>query len=87
MVKKDWTRKEIISALHKNGTTLSALSREYGYKSTTLSSVFFNLFTKGEMIIASRLGLTPFEIWPSRYFDSNGNFIERKTKSRSSTTT
>ncbi len=80
MVKKDWSRKEVISALRKNGTTLAALSRESGYKSTTLNSVFFNLFTKGEMIIATRLGLIPSEIWPSRYFDNNGNLIDRKCK-------
>ncbi|WGL99877.1 helix-turn-helix transcriptional regulator (plasmid) [Arsenophonus sp. aPb] len=80
--KKDWTRKEIISALHKNGTTLAALSREYGYKSTTLCSVFFNLFTKGEMIIANRLGVTPSEIWPSRYFDRKGNLIKRRYKNK-----
>ncbi|WGL95862.1 helix-turn-helix domain-containing protein [Arsenophonus nasoniae] len=82
-VKKDWHRADIIAALNKIGTNVSALSRESGYAPSTLSNVFIRPWAKAELIVANRLGLTPSEIWPSRYFDRNGNQIERKRKTKS----
>ncbi|CDH22045.1 putative sugar fermentation stimulation protein (fragment) [Xenorhabdus bovienii str. kraussei Quebec] len=32
---------------------------------------------KGEWIIANYLEIHPSEIWPSRYFDMNGQLIKR----------
>ncbi|TDB44160.1 helix-turn-helix domain-containing protein, partial [Photorhabdus luminescens] len=34
-------------------------------------------WSKGEKIIADKLGTHPSVIWPSRYFDENGNPIKR----------
>jgi Ner family transcriptional regulator len=33
---------------------------------------------EGEFLIAQALGIDPAEIWPSRYFDREGNPIDRK---------
>ncbi|PHM64165.1 transcriptional regulator [Xenorhabdus stockiae] len=77
---QDWHPAEIICALRKRGTTLAALSRESGLSSSTLANTLSRSWPKGELIIATRLGMEPSEIWPSRYFDDYGNFIERKVR-------
>jgi len=63
----DWHRADIIAALKKTGTTMSALSRANGLASTTLSNAVRFPWPKGERIIATALGLEPQDIWPSRY--------------------
>ncbi|CDH00405.1 helix-turn-helix domain-containing protein [Xenorhabdus bovienii] len=77
---QDWHPAEIICALRKRGTTLAALSRESGLSSSTLANTLSRPWPKGEWIIATRLEMDPAEIWPSRYFDDYGNFIERKVR-------
>ncbi|MBD2798082.1 helix-turn-helix domain-containing protein, partial [Xenorhabdus sp. 18] len=67
----------------KRGTTLAAVSREAGLSSSTLANALSRPWPKGEWIIAERLELHPSEIWPSRYFDMNGNLIERKCRNKS----
>lgn len=68
---KDWHTADIIAALKKRGLTLSGLSRQSGLSSSTLSNTLVRPWTKGEMIIAQAIDLTPEEIWPSRYIDKN----------------
>lgn len=45
--KKDWHPADIIAALKKKGTTLSALSRKSGYAHSTPSNALFRPWTKG----------------------------------------
>jgi len=80
-VKKDWTRKEIISALLESGTTLDALANKTICKILELENVFLTPWVEAEFIIANHLGVHPSKIWPSRYFDSKGKPIDRKHKS------
>ncbi len=75
--KDDWHRADVIAELHKRGTSLAALSRSAGLSSSTLSNTLDRPWPKGEWLIASRLGKHPAEIWPSRYFDERGRWIER----------
>ncbi len=63
----DWHRADIIAALKKRGTNLSALSRKQGYSDSTLQNALNSKWPKGERIIATALDLEPAEIWPSRY--------------------
>ena len=63
MMKQDWHPADIIAALKKKGTTLSALSRQSGYAPSTLSNALLRPWTKGELII----GIEAKRIWPSRY--------------------
>lgn len=63
----DWKRIDIIYALNKKGTNLSRLSRQAGLNSRTLNNALYRCYPKGEKIIAEAIGITPSEIWPSRY--------------------
>ncbi|KMJ45150.1 transcriptional regulator [Xenorhabdus khoisanae] len=81
--KNDWHQADIIAELRKRGTTLAAVSREAGLSSSTLANALSREWPKGEWIIANYLGIHPSEIWPSRYFDKNGQPIERKPRNNS----
>lgn len=63
----DWHRADVIAALKKRKTNLSRISREAGYKSTTLANALERHWPKGEQIIADAIGVAPYVIWPSRY--------------------
>ncbi|KAA1195074.1 helix-turn-helix domain-containing protein [Photorhabdus heterorhabditis] len=74
---KDWHTADIIAAIRKKNKTLASLSREHGLSSSTLANALVRPWPKGELLIAQEIGVTPAEIWPSRYFDENGQFIKR----------
>lgn len=89
MIKKisDWHSADIIAAIRKKGSTLSAVSRNSGLSSSTLTNALTNALTrpwpKGEYIIADFLDIHPSEIWPTRYYDQNsGEKINREAKIR-----
>ncbi|KHN51227.1 helix-turn-helix domain-containing protein [Pectobacterium fontis] len=67
MNKNDWHPADIIAGLRKKGTTLAAVSREAGLASSTLANALTKHWPKGERLIAEALGVSPAEIWPSRY--------------------
>lgn len=67
MNKQDWHPADILAALKKKGMTLSELSRQPGYASSTLANTLVRPWTKGEQIIAGYLNLSPETIWPLRY--------------------
>ncbi|MCZ0221816.1 helix-turn-helix domain-containing protein, partial [Escherichia coli] len=48
-------------------TSLSAVSRNSGLASSTLGNALYRHWPKGERLIADALGITPEQIWPSRY--------------------
>lgn len=76
-MKKDWHPADIIAALKKKNTTMSALSRRKGLSSSTLGNALKRPWAKGEWLIAQEIGFFPWEIWPSRYYDAEGNLITR----------
>ena len=83
MIKKisDWHSADIIAAIRKKGSTLSAVSRNSGLSSSTLTNALTRPWPKGEYIIADFLDIHPSEIWPTRYYDQNsGEKINRKLK-------
>ncbi|MCE0845274.1 helix-turn-helix domain-containing protein [Buttiauxella sp. A2-C1_F] len=63
----NWHRADIVAALHKRGLSLSALSRQHGLASRTLSNAFERHYPRAEKIIADALETTPEFIWPDRY--------------------
>ncbi|MEE3650128.1 MULTISPECIES: helix-turn-helix domain-containing protein [unclassified Brenneria] len=63
----DWYPADIIAGLRKKGTTLAAVSRQAGLASSTLANALTRHWPKGEKLIAEELGVTPEQIWPSRY--------------------
>ena len=64
---QDWHPEDIKAAIRKRWMTTSQLSRSNGLAESTLRNVFRHHWPKGEKIIAEFLGLTPRDIWPSRY--------------------
>ena len=85
MIKKisDWHPADIIAAIRKKGSTLSAVSRSSGLSSSTLTNALTRPWPKGEYIIADFLDIHPSEIWPTRYYDQNsGEKINREAKIR-----
>jgi len=76
-MKQDWHPADIIAAFRKKKTTLAAVSRLAGLSSSTLANALTRPWPKGEKLIADALSVAPNEIWPSRYFDENGQQVTR----------
>ncbi|MBD7972464.1 helix-turn-helix domain-containing protein [Escherichia whittamii] len=82
MMQQDWHPADIIAGLRKKGMSLAALSRQAGLASATLANALSRSWPRGEKIIADALEISPEVIWPSRYFDDNGNRTERVMRKR-----
>ncbi|EAW1720002.1 transcriptional regulator [Salmonella enterica subsp. indica] len=82
MTQPDWHPADIIAALRKRGTSLAALSRKAGLASATLANALARPWPRGEKLIADALDISPEIIWPSRYFDGEGNRTERIMRKR-----
>ncbi|APY61636.1 helix-turn-helix domain-containing protein [Salmonella enterica subsp. enterica serovar Essen] len=67
MMQPDWHSADIMAALKKRGTSLSAVSRKPGLASSMLANALNRHWPKGEKLIAEALGVAPEKIWPSRY--------------------
>ncbi|EBG5321695.1 transcriptional regulator [Salmonella enterica subsp. enterica] len=67
MNSEDWHPADIIAGLKKKGTSLAAVSRKAGLASATLANALTRHWPKGERLIAEELGVSPEQIWPSRY--------------------
>ena len=63
----DWHKADVIAALHKRGTSLRQLALAYGYSSRALTKVLYRPWYRAEVIVAAALGLSPEQVWPSRY--------------------
>lgn len=69
---EDWTQNEVLFAVKNRGSNLSKLAEASGYENRRALYVVFyrkNAPT-AQKIIADFLGLSPEEIWPSRYQSS-----------------
>ncbi|EEA0729280.1 DNA-binding protein [Salmonella enterica subsp. enterica serovar Newport] len=64
---QDWHREHIVAAVHVKGLTLRELSLRAGLKKDSLKNVLYRSCPKYERIIADAIGVSPDEIWPSRY--------------------
>lgn len=63
----DWHQADIIAAIKKTGTNMSALSSASGYSRNGLRNALYRPYPKAERIIARAIGVDASEIWPSRY--------------------
>jgi Ner family transcriptional regulator len=63
----DWHPADVLAALKKRGKTLSGISTAHGYHATAAGKALKQRWPAMEAVIAAALGLTPEEIWPSRY--------------------
>lgn len=76
----DWHPADIIAGLRKRGTSLAAESRKAGLSSSTLANALTRPWPKGELIIAQALDISPWMIWPSRYYDPLTNQLINRAK-------
>jgi len=63
----DWHPADVKAALAKKGYSLARLARENGYAETSPSSALRRPWAAMEKIMANTIGLSPQEIWPTRY--------------------
>lgn len=64
---EDWHRADIIAAVRKTGTNIQQMSRDQGFRRTTIGNALYVPAPKYERLIAEQIGTTPQMIWPSRY--------------------
>ena len=75
--KKDWTRAQIIAALHDKQISLKALAQVYGLAdATSLSHGLSHSSPLAEKRIADAIGVLPLELWLNR-FNADGTRIKR----------
>ncbi len=63
----DWHPADVLAALKKRGKSLAGLSVANGYHPTAAGKALKRHWPALEAIIAEALGLSPAQIWPSRY--------------------
>ena len=63
----DWHREDIKAELNKRGISMADLGRDNDLAATTVKNALDKHYPTGEKLIAKALGITPQEIWPSRY--------------------
>jgi Ner family transcriptional regulator len=67
VIARDWHKEDILAEVRKKKKSLAALSRESGLHSGTLNYALTRSYPRGERIIAQAIGVSPQDIWPSRY--------------------
>lgn len=65
----DWHAAEVVAAVRMAGKSLRQLSVDNGYNPHALKDVLRRRWPKGEAIVAKAIGVSPAEIWPTRYPD------------------
>src|SRR6478736_2955711 len=68
----DWHPADVLAALKKRGHNLAGLSATNGYHPTAAGKALKQPWPAMEQLLAAAIGVTPQEIWPSRY-DGEGN--------------
>jgi len=63
----DWHPADVLAALKKRGKSLAGISIAHGYHPTAAGKALKHPWPAMERTIARELGLSPEEIWPSRY--------------------
>jgi len=63
----DWPSHYITYRLYDRGTSYDRISREHHYSRTAAQMAIKLPWPKMERLIAEAIGVTPQEIWPSRY--------------------
>lgn len=65
----DWHPEDVKAAIRKTGISLEALGRAGGFSAGAVAIALRRPIPRVEALIARHLGLTPQQIWPSRYDD------------------
>ncbi|MGP4140617.1 helix-turn-helix domain-containing protein [Sodalis praecaptivus] len=57
---------------------MAAVSRTAGLASSILNNALWRHWPREESIIAKALNLNPWDIWPSRYPESDGQITDKE---------
>jgi Ner family transcriptional regulator len=63
----DWHPADVQAALKKRGFSLAGSSAANGYHATAAGKALRHPWPALEKLIAAAIGISPQEIWPSRY--------------------
>jgi len=63
----DWHPADVLAALKKRGHSLAGLSVANGYHPTAAGKALKQPWPAMEQLLAIAIGVTPQEIWPTRY--------------------
>lgn len=74
----DWDNDDIIAAIKINKLSLSSIAKRNGVSTENLTNTLTFPWPEGELVIARAIGVSPAEIWPSRYFEKDGSLVVRK---------
>jgi Ner family transcriptional regulator len=66
-VRSDWHPADVLAALKKRGHSLAGLSVANGYHPTAAGKALKQPWPAMERLLARAIGVTPQEIWPTRY--------------------
>ena len=66
-VRSDWHPADVLAALKKRGQSLAGLSVANGYHPTAAGKALKQPWPAMERLLARAIGVTPQEMWPSRY--------------------
>ncbi|MGB0747142.1 MAG: helix-turn-helix domain-containing protein [Magnetospiraceae bacterium] len=66
-MESDWRWWRVLGELRERGLDITTLAERHGYSKFALFRVKLDPYHEPQTIIAQALGLTPQEIWPSRY--------------------
>ncbi len=66
--REDWHSAYIVYRLRLKGLSLRRLARLHGYDPTAAELATRRPWPKMERLISEALGVTPQQIWPSRYY-------------------
>lgn len=78
----DWHPEEIKAAVRMRGSTLYDLSRDAGLPEHACRNALARPHFDGEMTIAEFLGVSPRQIWPSRYRPDGGRIPDVRRRNR-----
>lgn len=77
---EDWSPAFVVYRLRDAGLTLRALAERHNYHASAIGKALTKPWPAVEAIVAAALGVTPAEIWPSRY-DEDGRPRQGRTQS------
>ncbi|WP_350146671.1 helix-turn-helix domain-containing protein [Pyruvatibacter sp.] len=80
----DWQWPDVKAALEKAGSSLAQIARDSGVDITAITGVKNRHLPTSQKRIADVIGMSPRDIWPSRYQNADR---ARKTRTRSMTCT
>ena len=80
---RGWHKADIVAAVRKTGSTLSAISLGLGLTRSAASRALILPHERVNRAIAEQIGVPPHRIWP-QWFDASGQRIGSGSRSRSS---